>query len=214
MNLAELAARNRAARMAQLQRLAPVRHEARARAEELRQMQDGTKDVRAGMELMGSLRHVPNFFPTPRKLVQQMIERAGVQDCHKVLEPSAGKGDILKAIPSQDVMAVEFNHTLAEYLRKTFPRVDVWCADFLSIEPKPEFDRVLMNPPFERGVDEKHVHHAFEFLKPGGRLVAIVCQTTGRKLEAVGEVEDLPAGTFATSERPTQVQTCIVTLYN
>ncbi len=209
MSLAELAARNRAARMAQLSRLAPMRHEAKAKAASIREMQNGTKDVRAGMELMNDLRHVPNFFPTPRRLVQQMIERAAVQDCHRILEPSAGKGDILKAIPCQDVTAIEMNFKLAEHLRRTFPRVDVRCSDFLELAPDPTFDRVLMNPPFERGIDEDHLTHAIKFLKPGGRLVAIVSAGTGSRL-TVGEVEPLPDGTFSTSERPTQVRTAIV----
>jgi protein-L-isoaspartate O-methyltransferase len=213
MNLAELAARNYAERKAQLQRLAPVRQEAKAKAETFRQLQGGTKDIRAGMELMASLKHVPNFFPTPRKLVLQMIERAGIQDCHRVLEPSAGKGDILKAIASQDVVAVEFNYKLAEHLRQHFPRLDVRCSDFLEMEPEPTFDRVLMNPPFERGIDEDHLRHALQFLKPGGRLVAIVSAMTGSRL-TVGEVESLPDGTFANSERPTQVRTAIVTIDN
>jgi hypothetical protein len=37
-----------------------------------------------------------------------------------------------------------------------------------------KFDRVVMNPPFDHGADIKHVEHARKFLKPGGRLVAVV----------------------------------------
>jgi hypothetical protein len=33
-----------------------------------------------------------------------------------------------------------------------------------------------MNPPFERGQDAAHVRHAVSFLKPFGRLVAIVSE--------------------------------------
>jgi len=38
----------------------------------------------------------------------------------------------------------------------------------------PYADRVLMNPPFEKGQDIDHVRKAFDALKPGGRLVAVM----------------------------------------
>ncbi len=43
-------------------------------------------------------------------------------------------------------------------------------ADFLAVTPDTlgTFDRILMNPPFERGADAEHVRHAFRFLTPGG----------------------------------------------
>lgn len=36
------------------------------------------------------------------------------------------------------------------------------------------FDVIVMNPPFDRGRDCDHVRHAFRFLKPGGKLVAVM----------------------------------------
>ena len=36
------------------------------------------------------------------------------------------------------------------------------------------YDRILMNPPFSDGRAAQHVQHAYDMLKPGGRLVAIV----------------------------------------
>ena len=52
---------------------------------------------------------------------------------------------------------------------KTVPRhypMQVWPVD--------DYDRVIMNPPFSHGRWYKHVLHAYKFLKPGGRLVAII----------------------------------------
>ena len=63
-----------------------------------------------------------------------------------------------------------------------------------------DFDRILANPPFENGSDIKHVEHALTFLRPGGRLVAIVAggprQEKAFKHRA-SHWEDLPSGTFA-----------------
>ena len=36
------------------------------------------------------------------------------------------------------------------------------------------YDRIVMNPPFSDRRDVEHVQHAYELLKPGGRLVAIM----------------------------------------
>ena len=45
-------------------------------------------------------------------------------------------------------------------------------SNFLDHEG--EYDRIVMNPPFEAGQDIDHVRHAFQFLKDGGRLVSIM----------------------------------------
>lgn len=36
------------------------------------------------------------------------------------------------------------------------------------------YDRIVMNPPFSDGRDIQHVQHAYNLLKPGGRIVAIM----------------------------------------
>ena len=50
----------------------------------------------------------------------------------------------------------------------------VTCMDFLETTPEPVYDRVIMNPPFTRGADAKHVLHALGFVKPGGLLVSVM----------------------------------------
>ena len=76
-----------------------------------------------------------------------------------------------------------------------------------------EFDRVVINPPFDRGSDIEHIKHAYRKLKPGGRLVAI-CANGPRQQEVMGEIcsawIDLPAGSF--KEQGTSVSTAIVVI--
>ena len=74
------------------------------------------------------------------------------------------------------------------------------------------YDRIVMNPPFSNNLDIQHVRHAYDLLRPGGRIVAIVGEgafTRSGKTEtefrawmdALGaEVEELPANTFKSSE--------------
>jgi protein-L-isoaspartate O-methyltransferase len=209
-SLANIAARNRADRLAQLERLRPVYQSAKVAEETLRQAREGAGTARAGFELMRELKFIPGFFPTPTAVVAEMMERAGIQPGQTVLEPSAGKGDIAEAVrrAGGKVQCVEKVFSLAEYLRKL--RFDTICTDFLGWENAEKFDFVLMNPPFERRQDVAHIQRAFEFLKPGGRLVAIASSTGGASLEEWagdhgGYIEPMEPGAFKTSERPTGV---------
>lgn len=221
MNLQEIAQRNRADRMAQLARLAPIRHQAKQRAESLYNVRQGTKVLRQDLEVMQRLRHIPNFFPTPRKLVEKMIEIAELSPGMTVLEPSAGKGNIAIAARASGavVTCIEKIYTLAEHLRGL--GFDCQCSDFLECHPDPrlrlKFDRVIMNPPFERGIDEDHVLHAVKFLRPEGRLIAIVSASTAQRMSLsqfpYSKTDQLPDGTFALSERPTQVRTALITIH-
>jgi tRNA1(Val) A37 N6-methylase TrmN6 len=110
---------------------------------------------------------VPQLFPTPRELALRLVDEAKVCAGERVLEPSAGTGELVSAIISRGLMglergqvvAVELNHTLAEALRtrrsKTLyaseENYDVRCADFLqcTVEQMGTFHRVVMNPPFD-----------------------------------------------------------------
>lgn len=121
------------------------------------------------------------FFPTPEPLVRKMIERADIRDGMMVLEPSAGRGAIaLAAYKAASGVLVDMFELMEENNRYLALELDLpLCGvakpcDFLTAEPTPIYDRVLMNPPFSKGQDVKHVTHALEFLKPGGRLVAIM----------------------------------------
>lgn len=216
LDVTAAAARNYEARQDQLRRLAPVKGQARQAQEALREAQGGAGHARAGLELMKQLKHIPGFFPTPPAVVAMILERAQLFAGAIVLEPSAGKGNIATAAREAGavVQCVELNHQLSAHLKRL--EFDTFCGDFTTMNPRPDFHRVLMNPPFERRQDEAHTMHAFEFLKPGGRLVSVVSSTSGERLTEWAElrggaVEPLPARSFATSERPTGVNCSIVT---
>ncbi len=129
------------------------------------------------------LRNVPGFFPTPAPLAGRMIEEARIPDTpaedFSVLEPSAGIGSIVDTLaaagfPADRVECFEASQACGAVLTLKGYRNAI--EDFLSVEPAERFDRVLMNPPFEAQADIDHVRHAFQFLKPGGRLVAIMSE--------------------------------------
>jgi phospholipid N-methyltransferase len=173
----------------------------------------------------------PQLFPTPPVSAQRVIEEAKIEKGHLVLEPEAGTGSLVEQLYNTDgtecvaekLTLVEINHGLAQHLERTYANAVVHCADFLTLTPADlgYFDRIIMNPPFANLQDVDHVTHAFTFLKPGGRLVAIMgegaffrqdrkAQEFRAFLDLHGISEQLPAGSFEASG--TNVNTRIVIL--
>jgi protein-L-isoaspartate O-methyltransferase len=167
--------------------------------------------LKAGVKAIG----VPQLFETPQDLAERLIDYAGIDASHRVLEPSAGTGALLRAIgPGPDKIAIEINGSLVDGLtRAGISGVNIHCADFLQCNGDlGKFDRIVMNPPFENGADIRHIEHALSFLKPGGRLVAICAngprQQARLKPKAV-HWEELPAGSFKTEGTMVNVALCI-----
>lgn len=154
----------------------------------------------------------PCLFPTPPAIARYVVELAGIEPGMSVLEPSAGTGALLDALPGEcAVTAVEIDYRLFERLTRAYIKATMIRADFLGLVPR-HFDRIIMNPPFDHGSDIRHIEHARKFLAPGGRLVAI-CADGSRQREAFAEAdlyEPLPEGTFAA--QGTGVRTAIVVL--
>lgn len=161
----------------------------------------------------------PLLFPTSAELAGRMVELAELETGQLLLEPSAGTGVLLDAVratvPGVIATAVEFDYRLTEQLRLRYDNVR--CADFLRCNDLGQFDRVLMNPPFNQAADIAHIEHAFSMLRSGGRLVAVCANgpKQNAKLRALveatgGSWEDLPEGSF--KHAGTNVRTALVIL--
>jgi predicted RNA methylase len=162
------------------------------------------------------------FFETPREVADRVIELADIQPGMSVLEPEAGRGALLDALPDID----KVNVTCVELDPKHVPILkgkhsDVIQQDFMTFQPAALFDRIIMNPPFTKQQDIDHVLHAYELLANGGRLVAIMSPgftfRVNKKsvefkelVELAGFYEELPEGAF--KESGTGVRTVIVVL--
>lgn len=112
---------------------------------------------------------------TRRLVIDQMLD--GVQLTNRdVLEPSAGSGNlaegILKAFPYVSSLdCVELNKELrTELLRKGFTVVG---NDFLQFQTEKKYDFIIATPTYKNNVDIEHIMHMFNFLKPGGKIVAL-----------------------------------------
>ena len=167
---------------------------------------DAMRDtLKAGIRVVTA----PQLFPTPADLAARMADLAEIEPGQRVLEPSAGTGNLLKAIqeaePNAKVTAVEINQAVCDALSRTYnPRPAGWSLlqdDFLTCNGNlgAKFDRIIMNPPFADGADIRHIQHALTFLKPGGRIVALCANgpRQNEKLRPLADTwEDLPADTF------------------
>lgn len=166
------------------------------------------------------------FFPSPTAVVEMLIKLSGVKHGMRVLEPSAGRGAIVKALMDAGckVRAIELIDSNIRHLQGL--GCSVSQGDFLETHVSREtdetlFDAIVMNPPFAKHQDIAHVMHATHFLKPGGRLVAVMAggvkfgsdkySTQFRQyVSEFGELIDLPAGSF--KESGTMVNTVIAVI--
>lgn len=149
-----------------------------------------------------------DFFPTPKALASRMAEMAGIKPGMKVLEPSAGSGNLADAARAAgaEVDAVEVSPQLSKLLEAKGHKLV--GTNFDEFEAPGEYDAVIMNPPFGNRQDATHIQRAYDMLKPGGKLVAIAGEGvffgSDKKAEEFrswlddrgAEVEKLPAGTF------------------
>jgi len=121
-----------------------------------------------------NVRQIPGFFPTPEPLVKRMLDLAQIKDGDRVLEPSAGSGSIADAVreahPDASLDVVEIAPLLRELL--TAKGHNLVGRDFLEVRGR--WDKIVMNPPFERMQDVDHVRHAYDLLSSGGRAVSII----------------------------------------
>ena len=171
------------------------------------------------------------YFPTPAVIVDRMIELADIGPNQLILEPSAGQGAIVdKIIPllGDQLARLVICENLPENIQILFEKGYGSLGGFfeyyeLCIINDMKFDRIIMNPPFERQADIDHVTAAYGLLAPGGILVTIMSagvlfrenKKTVEFRENIMEphgtyLDRLPAGAF--KESGTMVNTILLRL--
>lgn len=130
-----------------------------------------------------------DYYPTPNNIAEIAVELANIEDGMSILEPSAGKGniaDILKTnYPESEIDVCEYSEHNRRILQ--LKGYNIVGTDFLQYgvvgrgknnlpiyDENIQYDRIVMNPPYQQGIDWVHVEHAYNLLKTGGELVAIV----------------------------------------
>lgn len=165
------------------------------------------------------------LYPTPDKIIEKMLSGVDLNYVKTILEPSAGKGNLVKGIKNRaqyqnlDIDCVELNSDLRNLLKGSGERVV--GDDFLSFRTMKQYDLIVMNPPFSEG--DKHLAKAFHMQKNhGGAVIALINAETIRNPysnlrkeivnvidEAGGSVEYLQYA-FAEAERKTDVEVALI----
>lgn len=159
-----------------------------------------------------------DFYPTPENVIQSM----GFDPTDKIiLEPSAGKGDIVDYCyknGAKKVIAFENDDNLREILKS---KTLVIGDDFLSAIPHQlsHIDMIVMNPPFSCA--DKHILKAWEVAPDGCEIFALCNYETIAKdyryselsalIKNYGVSENL-GNCFSNAERKTNVEVGLIKL--
>ncbi|MDY0235080.1 MAG: DUF4942 domain-containing protein [Gudongella sp.] len=168
-----------------------------------------------------------NFYPTPRALIYKMLGKISLDQCRYILEPSAGKGDIVDLVRIRTentrgykpiVDTIEYNKELQATLKgKGFNLIH---DDFLTFNTFKRYDLIIMNPPFENG--DKHLLKALDIQRRGGEIVCILNAETiknpysndrNKLLRLLEEYEakiEFMENSFSDAERKTDVEIALV----
>lgn len=153
-------------------------------------------------------KHSSEFYPTPIELVRKMLDGIDWDYVQTILEPSAGKGNILREIAKFeskscygkkfDVDCIELDANLRQILKynfseerqNTFSRSDseyqtffkngihIVHDDFLTYNSFKQYNLIIMNPPFSNG--DKHLLKALKMQEKGGSIVCLLNAETIR----------------------------------
>lgn len=142
---------------------------------------------------------------TPKDVAQRMVEYLEASTDMLTLEPSAGTGNLVRALLDSghsvhELTAIERHLGLCGELKRTFREIPIMDRCFLEyaeeVTGRVEFPRILMNPPFRKA--KAHVNAAISLLHPNGHpdaiLVALVPITFNHP--NAEELETLPRDTF------------------
>lgn len=149
---------------------------------------------------------------TPLDVAARMVDYLGPRGDYLTLEPSAGTGNLVRALLASghspyELSQVERHNRMASELRALGPVINrcflEWAAE---VRGKVEFPRILMNPPFSDV--RKHIAAAVSLLGRHGHseaptLVALVPITFER--DGFEHLETLPGDTFALAKVRTKI---------
>ena len=143
-----------------------------------------------------------DFYPTPQNLIDKMLCGLDFSMIKSILEPSAGKGNIVEALKKKeeshnkyygkkyfefDIDCIESDQNLQHIIKgKNFRVV---YNDFLTYNTMKEYDLIIMNPPFSNGC--KHLLKALEMQERNGGAVVCLLNAETLKNPCTNDRQDL-----------------------
>jgi len=149
---------------------------------------------------------------TPPDVAARMVRYLGPVGDYLTLEPSAGTGNLSRALlesghSQYELVQVERHVGLASQLHRYGTVINRCFLEYAAeVRGKVEFPRAIMNPPFSHV--RKHIAAALDLMGPHGHdeaptLVALVPVTF--ETDGMETLEQLPDSTFATAKVRTKI---------
>jgi adenine-specific DNA methylase len=122
---------------------------------------------------------------TPPWLAEEVVACVPVAG-RVVLEPSAGGGNIVHAAlkaGADAVIAVEIDPAMCTRLAERFAsevadgRVEIYCADFLTLDGLPAFETIVGNIPYDDGADGDHLARIADLVAGTHREIGMLLRT-------------------------------------
>lgn len=171
------------------------------------------------------------FYPTPKCLLDKILQGIKWKQINNILEPSAGKGDITEYVieklnqnKSSDyftVDCIENDPELQACLKGK--NLTLISDDFLKFSTYKKYDMIIMNPPFSNG--DLHLLKALEIQKKGGDVICILNAETIRnpysnsRKELIQKLENFQAqiefmeNEFMQAERTSNVEIAVIKVH-
>ena len=166
------------------------------------------------------------FFETPSDVADWLVMLAGgIHEHDKVLEPSAGRGALVKAIHRSCPDAVVDCYEMMPENKELLSRlggINIIGDDFTKSTIGKKYTKIIANPPFSGNQDIRHVRMMYDMLEQGGTLASITsahwefaeektCRDFRQWLEDVGGAKyEIESGAF--KESGTGVRTLAIVI--
>lgn len=191
----------------------------------------------------GVIKYLPagdntDFYPTPSKLAGRMLACVDWKKVTQILEPSAGKGNLIEAtkcMVESTYQEFKFVYEMKRDVKSCFDVIEtdmdlrlllraqgyrLVAEDFLDFHTNKRYDLILMNPPFSNGAT--HLLKAISLQQNGGQIVCLLNAETIRnpytnerkllksKLAEYAAKIEFVKGAFRHAERKSDVEVAIV----
>ena len=116
------------------------------------------------------------IFETPEDIAKKLIYLVDISETELILEPSAGRGAIVKQItkcfPDKKIDCFEIMELNKSFLYK-IGNINFVGDDFLKCNITNYYDKIIANPPFRNNQDITHIMKMYDCLKINGRVVSV-----------------------------------------
>lgn len=111
-----------------------------------------------------------DFYATPVEVVENLFKHLDLNKYgNKVLEPSAGNGNVCEVVkrlyPSKVITALEIREEEMDNLSQCADEVII--GDFLKLDTDVRYDIIIGNPPYSKALE--FVEKSLELLSGGGQ---------------------------------------------